>query len=239
VARRSFVLVHGAYHGGWCWARVAALLRLAGQRVLTPTHTGLGERRHLLSPAVTLETFIADLVNALEFEELEDVVLVGHSFAGNTITGAADRCPERIRHLVYLDSMILEPGEAPFDILPASVVAERIRLARESSGGLSIPPPHPRAFGIPDGPDAEWVGRRMTPHPLATFTNRLRLAHPFGNGLRRTYLCCTDPIYGPLEAARQRVKEKPGWDWREIRTGHDAMVTAPDELARMLIDLGG
>jgi pimeloyl-ACP methyl ester carboxylesterase len=239
MAERTFVLLHGAFHGGWCWARAAVRLRALGHRVLTLTQTGLGERRHLLSPSVTLETFICDLVNALESEELTDVVLVGHSFGGNAITGAADRVPERIRHLVYLDSSILESGEAPFDLLPANVVAERTRAARESSGGLSIPPPPPGVFGVPDGPDAEWVARRLTPHPFATFTDRLRLANPAGNGLPRTYICCTDPIYAPLEAARRRVRGKPGWNWREIATGHDAMVTKPDALAHQLIEIAG
>jgi pimeloyl-ACP methyl ester carboxylesterase len=239
MAERTFVLLHGAFHGGWCWARVAAELRARGHRVFTPTQTGLGERRHLLSPAVTLETFIADLVNVLDFEDIADAVLVGHSFAGPIITAAADRVPERISQLVYLDSGILEDGEAPFDRLPPAVVAERTRLARLSSGGLSIPAPPPQAFGVPDGPGAEWLARRLTPHPFATFTDRLRLANPPGNGLKRTYICCTDPIYGPLEEARRRVKGKRGWEWREIATGHDAMVTMPETLARMLAEIAG
>jgi pimeloyl-ACP methyl ester carboxylesterase len=239
MAEKNFVLLHGAFHGGWCWVRVADALRAHGSRVLTPTQTGLGERRHLLSPAVTLETFIADLVNLLDSEELADAILVGHSFAGPVITGAADRVPERIRHLIHLDASVLESGEAPFDLLPPAVVAERTRLARESSGGLSIPAPPPLAFGVPDGPDAAWLARRLTPHPFATFTDRLRLANPPGNGLPCTYICCTDPIYGPLELARRRVKDKPGWTWREIPTGHDAMVTEPRALAEMLIEIAG
>ena len=239
MTERTFVLLHGAFHGGWCWTRVAGELGRRGHRVFTPTQTGLGERRHLLSPAVTLETFIDDLVNVLEFEELEETVLVGHSFAGPVITAAADRVPERIRQLVYPDSGVIGDGEAPFDFLPPAVVAARTREARETSGGLSIPAPPPRAFGVPDGPDAEWVARHLTPHPFATFTDRLRLANPPGNGLRRTYLCCTDPIYAPLEAARQRVKGEQGWEWREIATGHDAMVTMPETLARMLLEIAG
>ncbi|HUC18122.1 MAG TPA: alpha/beta fold hydrolase [Acetobacteraceae bacterium] len=239
MSGRTFVLLHGAFHGGWCWARVAKVLHAEGHRVFTPTQTGLGERRHLLSPAITLETFVADLVNVLTFEDLEDVVLVGHSFAGSVIAGAADRMPERIRHLIYLDAAILENGEAPFDLLPQAVVAERVRLAQESSNGLTIPSPPPSAFGVPEGPDAAWLAPRLTPHPLATFTDRLRLANPNGNDLPRTYICCTGPIYAPLEVARQRVRNKPGWNWREIATGHDAMVTEPALLARMLCEIAG
>ena len=116
----TFVLLHGAWHGGWCWHDVAVLLRAQGHSVTAPTQTGLGERRHLLSGAITLETFVQDLVEHLEAEEIEDAILVGHSFGGMAISGAADRVPQRIRHLVYLDSMVLEDGQAFFDVLPAA-----------------------------------------------------------------------------------------------------------------------
>lgn len=239
MAERTFVLLHGAYHGGWCWVRVADRLRTRGHRVFTPTQTGLGERRHLLSPLITLETFIADLTGVLESEELTDVVLVGHSFGGVAITGAADRMAERIRHLVYLDSTILENGEAPFDVLGPEIRSARMQLAQESSGGLSVPPPAPAIFGVLDGLDADWVARRMTPHPFATYSDRLRLKNPPGNGLPRTYVVCTDPIYAPLSLSRQRVQGNPEWNWREIATGHDAMVSAPETLTRMLLEIAG
>ena len=116
---QTFVLVHGAWHGGWCWSRVADRLRSAGHRVFTPTQTGLGERRHLLSKDITLDTFTADIVNAIEAEELSDIILVGHSFGGNAISGVADTIPGRIRHLVYLDSLMVEGGKAPFDTAAA------------------------------------------------------------------------------------------------------------------------
>lgn len=239
MTERTFVLLHGAYHGGWCWGRVADRLRTRGHRVFTPTQTGLGERRHLLSLSITLETFIADLTGVLESEELTDVVLVGHSFGGVAITGAADRVPERIRHLVYLDSTILENGEAPFDVLGPDIRAARTQLAQESSGGLSVPPPAPVVFGVFNTADADWVARRMTPHPFATYSDRLHLKNPPGNGLPRTYIVCTDPIYAPLALSRQRVQGNPGWNWREIATGHDAMVSAPETLAHMLLEIAG
>lgn len=236
---KTFVLLHGAWHGGWCWARVAEALRAAGHRVTTPTQTGLGERRHLMSRDITLETFVLDLVNHIEAEELHDVILVGHSFGGAAISGAADRIPERIRHLVYLDSVILEDGQPPFSTLPAEVVAGRRRQAQEEGGGVFIPAPPPPAFGVPaDHPEAAWVARRLTPHPLGTYESPLRLSNPVGNGLPRTYVACTDPLYGPLEAARRWVRGRPGWNWSEIATGHDAMITAPAELARLLAGIG-
>ncbi len=236
---KTFVLLHGAWHGGWCWQRVAAQLRAAGHRVTTPTQTGLGERRHLLSAQITLETFVLDLVHHLEAEEVGQAILVGHSFGGLGISGAADRVPERIRHLVYLDSMILEDGQAPFDAVPAEVAAARRRLAQEQGAGVAIPPPPVAAFGVPaDHPLAPWVARRLTPHPLGAYESPLRLRNPVGNGLTCTYLACTAPLYGPLERVRGWAKGRPGWDWREIATGHDAMVTAPEALARMLDEIG-
>ena len=234
---QTFLLVHGAWHGGWCWSRVADRLRAVGHRVFTPTQTGLGERRHLLSKDITLDTFTTDIASVIEAEELNDIVLVGHSFGGNAISGVADRMPERIRHLVYLDSLVVEGGKAPFDNLAAEVVAGRRKAAEESSGGLSLPNPPPSVFGVLDAADAEWVRRRLTPHPLSTYTSKLNIRGPVGNHLPRTYVHCTSPSYAALQASRDWVKAQAGWRWAEIATGHDAMVTAPDELARLLIDI--
>jgi pimeloyl-ACP methyl ester carboxylesterase len=231
TARKTFVLVHGAWHGGWCWARVASILRGRGHAVLTPTMTGLGERSHLLSRAIDLDVMVADIANVLLWEDLEDVVLVGHSFGGNAISGVADRMPER--RLVYLDAIMLENGQTPFSRLPSDIVAVRTKAAQESSGGLSLPPPPASAFGITDASQARWVESRMTPHPFATFTSPLHLKGRVGNGLAASYIVCTDPLYQPLEASRRWVRAQ-GWTMREIATGHDAMVSAPDRLADML-----
>ncbi len=138
---KTFVLVHGAFHGGWCWKRVADVLRSRGHHVTTPTQTGLGERSHLLSESITLSVFIDDIVNHLTWEDLTSVVLVGHSFGGITITGVADAVPERIAKLIYLDGAILENGEALFDLFPKEIVEVRIQAAKETSGGLAMPAP--------------------------------------------------------------------------------------------------
>jgi len=235
TAPQTFVLVHGAWHGGWCWSRVADRLRTAGHQVFTPTQTGLGERKHLLSKDITLDIFTRDIANVIEAEELSNVVLVGHSFGGLAISGVADAMPDRIRHLVYLDSLMVEGGKRPFDSLPPDVVAARLKAAEQSSGGLSLPAPPPSAFGVSDATDTEWIKRRLTPHPLGTYTSTLNIKGPVGNDLPRTYIHCTNPSYAALEASRKWVKAQPGWHWAEIATGHDAMVTAPEELTRMLI----
>jgi pimeloyl-ACP methyl ester carboxylesterase len=230
---KTFVLLHGAWHGGWCWARVADRLRARGHLVTTPTQTGLGERRHLMSRGITLGTFIDDLVNHLRYEDLTEVVLVGHSFGGNAISGAAERMPERIAELVYLDAIVIEGGTAPFDMLPQDRVAERLRQADDSSGGLSIPAPPADAFGVTDPADAAWLEARMTPHPLSTYQSRLPLDGAPGNGFPARYIVCTDPLYMPLDPVRRRLA-RSGWRMEEIATGHDAMITAPDAVAALL-----
>lgn len=232
----TFVLLHGAFHGGWCWPRVAGPLRAAGHTVFTPTQTGLGERAHLMSPDITLDTFVQDLVGVLETEELTDAVLVGHSFGGSAISGAADRVPERIRQLVYLDSVVLRDGETPLGRSSASLAAERRRLAGET-GGLCVPAPDPAVFGVPPGPDLEWMRRRLTPHPFRTLETPLRLRHPLGNGLPATYVTCMDPEYVALAGHRAVARAQPGWAYREIPTGHNPMITAPELLVALLQEL--
>ncbi len=237
---RHFVLLHGAFHGAWCWAPVVEILRGAGHQVSTPTQTGVGERRHLMSREITLEVFADDLINHIEAEELTDVVLVGHSFGGFAISAAADRMPKHIRHLVYLDARIPENGKTAFDVQPADITAERTRLAQEFSQGLSVPPPPPEAFGVPqDHLLYDWVQRRLTPQPMSSFTSPFAIRNPVGNGLPATYIACTDPIYPSLETSRQMARARTDWGWKEIATGHDAMVTAPGPTADLLMEIAG
>ena len=233
AAAKTYVLVHGAWHGGWCWTKVAAILRGRGHTVLTPTQTGLGERAHLLSKSITLDTFVEDIVNVFKYEDVKDAILVGHSFGGNAISGTADRMPDRIKQLVYLDAVMLENGQSVFGALPKEVVEARTKAAQETSGGLSIPAPPPAAFGISDAAQAAWIQPKFTPHPFGTFVSPLNLKNKVTNGLPSTYIVCTDPMYGPLQASRDWVK-KNGMKAVEIKSGHDAMVIAPQGLADML-----
>jgi pimeloyl-ACP methyl ester carboxylesterase len=233
TTRKTFVLLHGAWHGGWCWERVAEPLRARGHRVTTPTQTGLGERSHLMSLDIDLEVFTTDLVNHLLWDDLTDAILVGHSFGGNAITGAAEQVPERIARLVYLDALVPVSGRSPFDELPPEVVTERIRQAELTSGGLSVPPPPAAAFGVTDPADAEWLESRLTPHPLRCFMSAQTFRGEPGAGLPAQYILCNDPVYGPLESARTRAR-KLGWPIAEIATGHNAMVTAPEALIDIL-----
>jgi pimeloyl-ACP methyl ester carboxylesterase len=230
---RTFVLVHGVWHGGWCWRRVADLLVARGHRVTTPTHTGLGERHHLLDSSITMATFVEDVVNHLTWEDLSDVILVGHSFGGAPITGAADRVPERIAKLIYLDAAIMEDGETWFGLLPHDIVEARRKAAEESSGGLSLPAAPAESFGVTKADDVAFLVPRLTPHPLATFSTPLELRSPPGNGIEAHYIACTDPAYMPADLSLKRARQK-GWPVSELKTGHDAMVTVPRETADLL-----
>ena len=238
---KTYVLVHGSWAGGWIWAPVAERLRAQGHRVFAPTQTGLGERRHLLSRDIAISTFVDDVANVIEAEELRDVILVGQSSGGLPITGVADRMPERIRHLVYLDAAIVQGGQSFFDLSPQEVAADRRRAAREGGGGIAVPPPPIGAFasiGIPAGPVAEWVHRHFTPHPIGAFEAPLKLGNPVGNGRPCTYVSCTAPHFAPNEPCRRWVKSQEGWGWVELAAGHCANVTVPEDVARFLAGIG-
>ncbi len=229
----NFVLVHGAWHGGWCWRQVADKLRAAGHHVFTPTMTGLGERAHLLNGHTNLSTCIEDIAAVIDAEELQDVVLVGHSFAGPVITGVADRMAERLSRLVYLDALVVQNGQSALSLFSAEVQQERSRTIDPE--GLRMAIPSPEKFGVTDPAQQAWLKRRLTPHPLKAYTEPLKLQHPLGHGLPKTYIAVTDPWYPPLAALRDWVRTQPDWQWREIAAGHDAMVTAPDALADLLL----
>jgi len=237
-APRAYVLVHGAWHGGWCWKRVRGILEAAGHRVYTPTQTGLGERSHLLGPGITLDTFVRDVCNVLVWEDLRDVILVGHSFGGASITGAADRERNRIAQLVYLDALVLQNGQSPFSVVGEEIAASRRDQAVKASGGVWMPPPDPSAFGVVDPEDAAWLRAHCTPHPVSTYEDRLVLDGPVGAGLPVTYIAVT-PHYPPGQASRVYARAQPDWTYLEIEAGHDAMVTSPGLLAEALLKIGG
>jgi pimeloyl-ACP methyl ester carboxylesterase len=234
----TFVLVHGAWHGGWCWARVAEILRGRSHRVTTPTQTGLGERRHLMSRGITLDTFGADIVNHLIYEDIAGAVLVGHSFAGSAISLAAERARDRVARLIYLDAVVIEGGERAFDGFGPEMEANRTARAEAHDGGLSLPPPPAASFGIEDPEQAAWLEARMTPHPFSTYVTPIGLSAPPGARLPATYVRCTDPPYTALDWAEARARAL-GWPVETIATGHDCMVSAPQETADLLERLAG
>ncbi len=237
--RPPYVLVHGAWHGGWCWGKVAERLRAAGHRVFTPTLTGLGDRAHLIAPNVGLATFVEDVVSTIEMEDLSDLVLVGHSFGSAVIGGVADGRADRIRRLVFLDALLVQSGQSPFDQLPPEMVEARTAAAIKTPSlygeTLAMPAPAPSVFGVTDAKDAAWVASRLKPHPIKSYQDVLKLERPLGAGLPKTYVACTNPNYRANAAARQWVQAQPDWTYLELETGHDAMILAPDALTEMLM----
>jgi pimeloyl-ACP methyl ester carboxylesterase len=232
----TFVLVHGAWHGGWCWKKVSPLLRAAGHEVYTPTLTGLGERAHLASPEIGLSTHIQDVVNVLEYEDLREVVLVGHSYGGMVIAGVADRAAARVAHLVYFDAVVPRDGEGEFDHF-ADHGAGMQEHARARGDGWRVPPPAEEALVAWAGTaELPWLTERLTPHPLKSLREPVRLATSATTLIPATYIRCTDTPLTVLAESTVRAKAA-GWRYRELPTGHDAMVTMPRELADLFLEV--
>ena len=234
----TFVLVHGAWHGGWCWRDVAGELRARAQKVTTPPLTGLGERAHLLSASVDLETHINDVLNHIDAEEAEDIVLVGHSYGGFVVRGACARRASRIAHIVYLDAFV--PGEG--ETVSAYASPERARLltdvlAKDPAG--TMPPLKPAAFGISDPAQADWVARRLTPHPVRTYLQPLSLGPGAPTPKSRHYIACMSPKLDVFEMTRDRIRRDNGFTFAELDAGHDVMVTAPSLLTEKLLAIAG
>ncbi len=238
----TYVLVHGAFTGGWYWARVRARLQAAGHEVFTPSLTGSGDRAHLLSRAVTLRTHVQDIVELLVREDLHDVVLVGHSYGGMVITGVADREPGRLAHIVYLDAAYPVNGqnaaggfaEGTGDALEAMAAA-----GPEDSSWL-LPPLPLAAYGVTDPADVAWVGDRRTAHPLPTLNEAIVLRNP-PPMVRRSYLRCSRrqaliDLFGadPLQPMFERAVAD-GLAIGLIDSGHDAMVSAADQVTAALL----
>ncbi|WP_062292290.1 alpha/beta hydrolase [Demequina phytophila] len=227
----TFVLVHGAWHGGWCWDRVAEHLRRGGHEVHAPTLTGLSERSHLLSPLVGLETHIEDITRLIDVLGLEDVVLVGHSYAGQVVSGVADRRSDAIAVRVYLDAFVADDGDAARDLLPENVAHHWAEAAAEKGFGWLVPVRDLTVLGVEDPADRDWLLPRLTAHPWKTYTDALRL----GGDLARVsaaFIECVSwmrVFRGQADRARARA-----WPVHELETGHEAMVTAPQALADLL-----
>jgi pimeloyl-ACP methyl ester carboxylesterase len=228
----TFVLVHGGWHGGWCWKYVTPLLRAAKHEVYTPTLTGVGERAHLVRPGISLDTHIQDIIGVLTYENLQDVILVGHSLAGPVIEGVADRIPQRIAHLAYLDASVPRDGEADVDCYPDAAAIRQWAEGFQANEHQVIPPLM-LDFGITNAADLEWVHSKLTPHPVKAFIDRIQLANLEPHANARTFIYCTQS--DPAMSSVARARTEPGWRYEEIDSGHDAMVIAPQALVNILL----
>ncbi|MDF1747339.1 MAG: alpha/beta fold hydrolase [Alphaproteobacteria bacterium] len=230
-----FTLVHGAWHGAWCWQALAKILQAQGHSVSCITQTGLGERAGELSPDITLQTFVDDVVGYFKAQDIRDTVLVGHSFGGIAITGAAAVMSDRIAELVYLDAMVPLSGVAPSETVAPDVWAARKAGAVMVGETLCLPPPKAIAMGLTDPTEAAFIEAHMTPHPIRTYETAITFNGAPNQDLPVRYIRVTNPIYTPLQAHRDRVAEM-GWPSIDIASGHDCMINAPDALADILLN---
>ena len=232
--KHTFVLVPGGWCGGWCWAPVLERLTAAGHRAFPVTFTGSGDRVHLLSPEVCLETYVLDIINLIKYNDLNEVILVAHSLGGIPSEIVLDRIPDRIRHVVFVDSMLAMNGECAMDLIPKEEVANRFTRAKQHDG-ISLPVPIKVHFA--DEAVRDWFIRHMTPQPLRPYLDRVQLEHPLGNGIPATYLACTASHLPASTLSASRVRQLPEWRYLEIASGHNVQLHCPDELTRILTDL--
>ena len=236
----TFVLVHGAWFGGWCWQKVIPLLEAAVHEVYAPTLTGLAERASELSPDVGSETHIQDVVGLLKEKNLHGVILVGHSYGGMVITGVVDQAPERIAHLVYLDTFVPRDGESMADV--SRIVIWLLRKQTRAHGdGWRVDPRG--TYGVTAEPDRSWVLSKVTPQPLKTFEQPLHLKNPaIVSATPRTHIDCTGggcfrSLMRRILARRALPPTEAGWRLRQLPTSHCAMITMPRELADLLLEV--
>lgn len=232
------VLVHGAWGGAWIWRRVLAPLRQAGHEVHAVTLTGDGERAHLRRRDITLRTHIDDVLGLIDAEELRDITLVGHSYAGQVITGVADALLARgaggLRQLVYVDAMVPLPGEGWGSNHAPEVVAARRAAAAANDNAL--PPPDPRDFGLA-GADRDWLLRRQVAHPFGPYREPMPFDADRWAAVPRCFIDCNRPAYPTIDGSRLRVRSQPGWRLVELPTGHFPMVSTPELLVQQLLAL--
>jgi pimeloyl-ACP methyl ester carboxylesterase len=229
----TYVLVHGAWRGGWIWKRVRRALQTQGHEVFTPSLTGLADRAHLLSPHVDLETHITDVTNLIRWEELTDVVLCGHSYGGCVVSGVADRIPDRIGALVYLDAFAPENGQSLHDTLPPEVRDAQLEGARQFGEGWRVPPITAEEFNV-NAADRDWLNRQSTMQPLATFQQPLRLTGGINNIGNVTFILANGWSPSPFPQFYEKAKAK-GWKTLTMECGHDVMLDEPEELTEAFL----
>lgn len=239
-----FVLVHGAFNGGWCWKHVARRLRAAGHDVFTPTLTGCGERAHLLSPSVGLGTHVQDVVNVLEYEDLEGVILAGHSYAGVVITAVADRAPGRVARLVYTDAAAPEDGQNATGAFEDGTAGVLANMSEGNAESWLLPPLPLSSEGITSPEHVAWVEPKRGPLPLLALQEPLRLRGDAVSKIPRAYIFATRregliQTFGvdPLKPFSDRARSSPDWRFLEVDAGHGLMITNPEAVADALLQL--
>jgi pimeloyl-ACP methyl ester carboxylesterase len=229
----TFVLVHGAWRGAWCWRRVAQRLAEVGHEVFTPTLTGLGERSHLLTPAIDLDIHILDVVNEMKWQALNNVVLVGHSYGGMVISGVAEKMEKAISSFVFLDAFFPDTGQAVVDIWPPAMRDPLLAAARD--GATTVPPRPAAAFNINEK-DRAWVDAQCTPQPIKCFLQKMRLTGARERIAKKSYIRAIGFANPYFDAGLAKARAQ-GWHIYEVACGHDVMLDMPDRLVEILQDV--
>jgi pimeloyl-ACP methyl ester carboxylesterase len=227
----TFVLVHGAWGGSVIWRPIAAALRKAGHEVYTPTLTGLGERRHLLRRDIDLDTHIEDVLGVINYEDLEGIVLVGHSYGGMVVTGAADAVPEKIASLVYVDAFVPRDGDSLVGLRPPGAPVP----AAASADDWLTPRLPAEAFGNASAAVRDYMERKSAPQPSACFTQPVKLSGGIGRIRRKTYLYCNDPQPTTFTPFYERLRNEPGWTVHTLPCTHFVQFDMPKELTALLL----
>ncbi len=233
----SLVLVHGGWVGGWFWERLTPLLAAAGHRVLAPSLTGHGDRAHLADPNVSLQTHIDDIVDEISAARLSDVTLIGHSYGGLVITGVAEKIPQKLARLIYLDAFVPHNGDSLASLVGSRLIAAMEYVANQNGDGWRVPLVMPLDWlGFDDAKQLDAFNRRLTPGILKVGYGTVTVGNPHAVVLPRSYIACLSPAMRLLEASRQRAKG-PGWRFVGIDAGHAAPLTHPCELAALISEL--
>jgi pimeloyl-ACP methyl ester carboxylesterase len=235
--KRTYVCLPGAWMGAWAWQFVLQRLRAASHDARALPFRGVGERADELSPGLDNDVFLADTIAALEQNDLSNVVLVGHSFGSLIATLVTDRVPDRIGHLVIIDGGIAQDGQSIFGRIPGEIVAKRKKLVQVVNGTEVLPFAPVGSLIIDDPELARWTHRQLTPHPVACYTKPVRLANPAGNGRPMTYIACTRPRYPVSAGMHEKVQAMPHIRYRPIEAGHNCIISAPDLVARELLEI--
>ncbi len=231
---KTFVLVHGAWHGGWCWRHVSDLLEKRGHKVFAPTMTGLGERSHLIDPKINLATHVSDIVNVIKWEGLSDIVLVGHSYGGMIISGVAEQAREAIGSIVFLDAFVPENGDS---LATGASQPVREAIAALVQKGETAMKPVPAAVFRVNEKDRAWVDRMCTPHPLATLTDKITITGARDRVSKKAYIRAKGYPSVPFDGAQAKLAGNSAWRVYEMPCGHDAMVDMPDRLSEILLEV--
>ncbi|MBE7436576.1 MAG: alpha/beta fold hydrolase [Anaerolineales bacterium] len=231
----TFILIHGMWHGGWCWEKLSALLKAAGHDVHAPTLAGLAERADMLNDDIDLNTHVQEIVNLCESKNLRDVILVGHSSGGFMAHVVTDKIPERVAHIVNLDGIVPENGKSLADLIGETWDFFK-KKATESGNAWRCPPIMEWTFGI-NGAELERVQSKLTPHPLKTLTTPVTLENPKTKSIPSTFIRCSEGMTDEDIAAEEKKLTGLGMNFRSLPTGHDAMITMPKELAEVLLEI--